>query len=195
MATAKKQAAKKKSSQAGATSVNELHTKAVSETRTKLGSELRKQVAALMDGGQAHATFDDAVRGFPPKLQGVVPEGLPYSGWQILEHLRIAQRDILDFSRNTDGSYKPMKWPEEYWPKEAEPPSPAAWNKTVVQVREDREAFEQLLREASEEELVAPFPWGEGQNLLREAFLIADHTAYHVGEMVVLRRLLFAWKK
>ena len=195
MATAKKQAAKKKSSQAGATPVNELHTKAVSETRTKLGSELRKQVAALMDGGQAHATFDDAVRGFPPKLQGVVPEGLPYSGWQILEHLRIAQRDILDFSRNTDGSYKPLKWPEEYWPKEAEPPSPAAWNKTVVQVREDREAFEQLLREASEEELVAPFPWGEGQSLLREAFLIADHTAYHVGEMVVLRRLLGAWKK
>ena len=161
-----------------------------------LGTELRQQLAKLLDGGQAHATFDDAVKGFPPKLQSEVPDGLPYSGWQILEHLRIAQRDILDFSRNEDGKYKTRVWPDEYWPKDAAPPSADAWNKAVVQVREDRAAFELLLAEASEEELIAPFAWADsGQNLLREAFLIADHSAYHVGELVVLRRLLGAWKK
>ena len=201
MSTVKRQIVKKVSVRhmggdgTGATSVADPSARQAPETRTRLGTELRKQVSALLDGKQAHATFDEAVKGFPPKLQGMVPEGLPYSGWQILEHMRIAQRDILDFSRNHDGSYKQLKWPEEYWPKDPEPPSAAAWNKTVVQVREDRNAFEQLLREASEEELVMPFPWGEGQSLLREAFLIADHAAYHVGELVVVRRLLGAWKK
>ena len=200
MATGKKQAAKKAAGK-GAAVAREQAVAVLDETartspeiRTRLGVELRKQVSALLNAGQAHATFDDAVKGFPPKLQGVVPEGLPYSGWQILEHLRIAQRDILDFCRNHDASYKPLKWPEEYWPKEAEPPTPVAWNKAVVQVREDREAFEQLLREASEEELATPLPWGDGQTLLREAMLIADHNAYHVGELVVLRRLLGTWK-
>lgn len=196
MATAKKvtkKAAKGAAADGGAGAIGE--SARPTAERTRLGTELRKQITALLDGGQAHATFDDAVRGFPPALQGEVPEVLPYSGWQILEHLRIAQRDILDFSRNHDGSYKPLKWPEDYWPKEPAPPSAAAWNKSVVQVREDREAFEQLLREASEEDLITPFPWGDGQNLLREALLIADHSAYHVGELVVVRRLLGAWKK
>jgi hypothetical protein len=159
-----------------------------------LGQALRKQLQALLDGGQAHATFDDAVKDFPAKLRGTVPEGLPYSAWQILEHLRIAQRDILDFSNNSDGSYKPRKWPEEYWPKSAEPHSADAWEHSVAQVHKDRKAFEALLRAADDEALVAPFAWGEGQSLLREALLIADHDAYHVGELIVLRRLLGAWK-
>ncbi|MFC6644268.1 DinB family protein [Granulicella cerasi] len=170
-------------------------TQRAAEPKSRMGVELRKQLLALLDGGQAHATFDDAVKGFPPSLQGELTENLPYSGWQLLEHLRIAQRDILDFSRNQDGSYKALNWPDDYWPKEAEPPSAAAWNKTVVQIREDRKAFEQLIREASDDELIAPFPWGDGQNLLRQTLLIADHTAYHVGEMVVLRRLFGQWKK
>jgi hypothetical protein len=161
----------------------------------ELGQALRKQLKALLDGGQAHATFDDAVKGFPAKLRGVVPEGLPYSGWQILEHIRITQRDILNFSRNTDGSYKELKWPEEYWPKSAEPPSAEAWEQSIEQIREDRKAFEKLLESADDAELVAPFAWGDGQSLLREALLVADHDAYHLGELVVLRRLLGAWKK
>jgi DinB superfamily len=161
----------------------------------ELGQALRKQLQALLDGGQAHATFDEAVKDFPAKLRGVVPEGLPYSGWQILEHIRITQRDILDFSSNTDGNYKELKWPEEYWPKSEEPGSAEAWEHSIARIREDRKAFEKLLKSADDAELVAPFAWGAGQSLLREALLLADHDAYHLGELVVVRRLVGAWKK
>ena len=160
-----------------------------------LGNAVRKQLAQLLEGGQAHATFEAAVKGLPAKLRGVVPNGLPYSAWQIVEHIRIAQRDILDFSRNSDGKYKPRKWPDEYWPKSAEPSSKTAWDKCVEKIAADREAFEKLLKKADDAELVKPFAWGEGQNLLREALLIADHMAYHTGELIVLRRLLGTWKK
>ena len=162
---------------------------------TDLGQALRKQLQALLDGGQAHATFDQAVKDFPAKLRGVVPEGLPYSGWQILEHLRITQRDILDFSNNADGRYKELKWPDDYWPKAAAPKDDAAWEKSISQIREDRKAFEKLLKAADDAELVKPFAWGDGQNLLRQALLLADHDAYHLGELVVVRRLVGAWKK
>jgi hypothetical protein len=163
------------------------------ETRS-LGNELRQQLKALLDGGQAHATFDQAVKDLPAKLQGVVPDGLPYSAWQLLEHLRLAQRDILDFSRNDDGSYRELKWPDEYWPKNPEPPGAQAWQRSVEQIREDRESFEKLIDSVDDPSLIKPFPWGNGQNLLREALLVADHEAYHVGELVLLRRLLGAWK-
>jgi len=159
-----------------------------------LGGELRQQLKALLDGGQAHATFDQAVKDMPAKLQGAVPHGLPYSAWQLLEHLRLAQRDILDFSRNDDGSYRELKWPDDYWPKKPEPPNADAWQKSIDQIRKDRTAFEALLDSVDDPNLIRPFPWGDGQNLLREALLIADHEAYHVGELVLLRRLLGAWK-
>jgi uncharacterized damage-inducible protein DinB len=149
----------------------------------------------MLDGSQAHATFEDAVKEFPEKLRGVVPEGLPYSAWQILEHIRIAQRDILEFSDNDDGTYKHMKWPDAYWPKDAAPPSAEAWDTAVEAVLDDRKSFEALLESASEEQLIEPFSWGEGQTLFREAMLIIDHAGYHVGELIVLRRLLGAWKK
>jgi len=160
-----------------------------------LGAGLRQELKKLIEGGQAHATLDDAVKSMPVKLRGIVPVGLPYSAWQIVEHIRIAQRDILDFSRNEDGSYKHRKWPQDYWPKLAVPPSAAAWEKSIKVVRADRAAFEKLLKAASDEELVKPFAWGDGQTLLREALLVADHMAYHVSELIVVRRLLGAWKK
>lgn len=167
----------------------------MSESTAALGKELRRQIVALLDGGQAHATLEDAVKGFPEKLRGVVPDGLPYSGWQILEHLRITQKDILDFSDNADGSYKELKWPDEYWPKTSEPPTSTAWDESVAEIKADRRAFDKLVADASDEDLIAKFPWGDSQNLLREALLIADHNAYHVGELIVVRRLLSAWKK
>lgn len=155
--------------------------------------ELVKQLVALLDGGQAHATFEDAVKGFPAKLRGVVPDGLPYSAWQILEHMRIAQHDILNFSAPPTGGYHGLKWPEAYWSKEAEP-EPGDWDRSVASVLADREKFKALLTKPNAD-LYKPFLWGTGQNLLREALLIADHAGYHVGELIVLRRLLGAWKK
>ena len=156
--------------------------------------ELRKQLIALLDGGQAHATFDEAVENFPPELRGVVPGGLPYSAWQLLEHLRISQKDILDFSAPPSGGYQHMRWPEDYWPKEAKPSSPGAWEHSVGAIKTDLEKFKALILKP-DADLYKPFRWGTGQNLLREALLIADHAAYHIGELVLLRRLLGAWKK
>lgn len=156
-----------------------------------LRAELLVQLEALLHGGQAHAGFAAAVEAMPAELQGIVPESLPYSAWQILEHLRIAQRDILDFSTNADGKgYVHREWPASYWPKESAPPDPDAWQRTVDAIDADLESFLRLLRTG---DLTTPFAWGEGQNLLREALLIADHSAYHVGELIVIRRLLGAW--
>jgi hypothetical protein len=158
---------------------------------TKFEDGVRKELKALLDGGQAHATFEDAVKDFPVKLRGVVVDKLPYSAWQIVEHIRIAQNDIVEFSDNADGSYKAKKWPEDYWPKSSEPPSEDAWEKSIATIEKDRKAFEALLKK---DDLVQPFAWGDGQTLLREALLIADHLAYHTGELIVIRRLLGAWK-
>ena len=164
------------------------------ETRAGADEEILKQLLALLRGGQAHATFDEVVKDIPAKHRGTVPDGLPYSAWQILEHLRITQRDILDFSAPPTGGYQPIEWPEGYWPKSPEPPSAHAWDVSVAAIRKDLEAFEGLItRQVAD--LYKPFRWGEGQNLLREALLVADHNAYHLGELVVLRRLLGIWGK
>ena len=163
-------------------------------SKPDLRQELTHQLSALLRGGQAHASFDDVVADMPVTLRGVVPEGLPYSAWQLIEHMRIAQRDILSFSAPPTGGYHPMRWPEDYWPKSPEPPSPDAWDRALAAIRADREQFEQLLARP-EADLAKPFRWGDGQNLLREALLIADHNAYHLGELLVLRRLLGAWKE
>ena len=154
--------------------------------------EIRKQLTALLRGGQAHATFDEAVKDFPAKHRGTVPANLPYSAWQLLEHMRIALHDILDFSAPPTGGYQHIAWPDGYWPKSPAPPTPHAWDATIAAIRQDLETFEALITRP-QADLYKPFRWGEGQNLLREALLIADHNAYHLGQLVVIRRLLRDW--
>ena len=165
------------------------------KSATGLKETLIQELLALLEGGNAHATFEAAVKDFPAKLRGEVPEGLPYSAWQIVEHLRITQRDILEFTDNKAGGYREIKWPDDYWTKDSAPPNEAAWEHAIREIHADRKLFEKLLKEADDQSLTEPFPWGNGQTLLREALLIADHNSYHTGELIVLRRLLGAWKK
>jgi len=160
----------------------------------ELTTELLKQIRALLKGGQAHAGFDAAVKDFPAELRATVPDKLPYSAWQLVEHMRITQHDILNFSAPPTGGYQHIEWPNAYWPHAPEPPSAHSWEHSIAAIRSDREQFEALLEKPGAD-LVKPFRWGEGQNLLREALLIADHNAYHVGELILLRRLLGCWHK
>ena len=164
------------------------------ETAKDEQAPLRKQLVALLEGGQAHATFDDAVRDFPVDLRGAVPANLPYSAWQLLEHIRIAQRDILDFSAPPTGGYHPMKWPDAYWPESHQPPLAQAWDHSIAAIQRDMKHFIALIEKPTAD-LYKPFRWGDGQNLLREALLLADHNSHHLGEFIVLRRLLGAWQK
>lgn len=150
---------------------------------------LRKQLRELLKGEHAHAGFDAAVADLPPRFRGAKPEGADHTPWQILEHLRIALWDILEFSR--DAKHVSPKWPQGYWPETAAPPDDAAWEKSVESFQKDLEAMASL---ADEGDLYTPFPWGKGQTLLREILLAADHNAYHVGQLVLVRKLLGAWK-
>ena len=155
-------------------------------------ASLREQLVQLLRGGNAHVDVLSALKGFPPKLYGAKPENSPHSAWELLEHMRIALRDIWDFSTNDE--YVEKKWPDDYWPKEKEPPSPDAWDRSIEAILHDREKFKALILRPGAD-LAKPFLWGTGQNLLREALLISDHAAYHIGELILLRRLLGAWHK
>jgi hypothetical protein len=150
-------------------------------------AQLRTHLQHLLDWHDAHASFDDAVADLPAELRGRQPPGLPYSPWQLLEHLRLAQRDILDFCTNQD--YQEKGWPDDYWPAAAAP-SGDAWQRSVESFRADREMLKEL---AALADLFALIPHGTGQTFLRELLLVADHNAYHIGELVVVRRLLGAW--
>ncbi len=152
---------------------------------------LREHVVYLLNGGGAHARFDDAVKDMPEELRGVKPDGLPHSAWMLLEHLRLAQWDILEFSRNS--KHKSPEWPKGYWPKTEAAPSAEAWNKSIQQFRKDLKALQDLVANPKAD-LYARIPWGDGQTILREALLVADHNAYHLGQFVDLRRLLNTWK-
>lgn len=153
---------------------------------------LRKHLLELLEGGHAHATFDQVMEDFPAKYRGEVPSGLPHSAWMLLEHMRIAQWDILDFSRNP--KYKGMKWPAEYWPKERAPRNTLEWEKSVHAFHGDLEAMKKLVSDPKTN-LFAKLPWGEGQTVLREAMLVADHNAHHLGQLIDVKRVLGIWKQ
>ena len=152
---------------------------------------LRQHLVSLLREGHAHATFEAAIADLPANLRGKKPAGASHSAWEILEHLRIAQWDILEFSRNA--KHVSPHFPSGYWPKSVAPPSEAAWNKAVKAFQADKDAIQKLILDPATD-LVARIPHGDGQSILREALLVADHNAYHLGELVLLRRLLGAWK-
>jgi hypothetical protein len=152
---------------------------------------LREHLLSLLSGKGAHLDFDAAVADLPPALRGVRPPGLPHSPWELLEHLRIAQWDILEFSRNS--KHISPAWPSGYWPAGAAPPDDAAWDKSVADFRRDLAKMQQLV-EDPRTDLYARIPHGEDQTILREALLVADHNAYHLGQLVLVRQLLGAWK-
>ena len=151
---------------------------------------LREQLLALMTGGNAHATFNHAVENMPAELHGQTPPGAEHSAWQLLEHLRIAQGDILEFSR--DAKHQSPPWPEGYWPAQAAPPGDMAWDQSVRAFRRDLKAMCDLVSDPATD-LYAKIPHGDGQTILREALLLADHNSYHVGQLILVRRLLGAW--
>ncbi len=153
-------------------------------------SDLRRHLVDLLQSRGAHADFDAAVHGFPAELRGVRPAGHAHTPWQLLEHLRIAQWDILDFCRN--GDHASPDWPAGYWPETEAPPGGGAWERSVEAFRADLAAMCDLVRDPATD-LYARIPWGDGQTVLREALLTADHNAYHVGQLVTLRRALDAW--
>jgi hypothetical protein len=151
---------------------------------------VREQVLALLRGGNAHVTFDQTIKDFPAKLRGVKPSGAEHTVWELLEHMRIAQWDILEFSRSS--KHVSPEWPHGYWPKTEKPPNSDAWDKSITSFKKDLKALEKLI-EDPKTDLYAKIPHGTGQNIFREALLVADHNAYHLGQIVLLRRLLGAW--
>jgi hypothetical protein len=148
---------------------------------------LRKQLIDAIRGHQAHIEFVAAVKDFPANLQGKKPAGAPHSAWQLLEHLRIAQSDILEFSRNPQ--HVSPNWPEGYWPSSETPPNARAWAESVAAFERDRKEFMALVQDPKFD-LFQRFPHGEGQNLLREALLVASHNSYHLGQLVFLKKML-----
>jgi uncharacterized damage-inducible protein DinB len=151
---------------------------------------LRQFLAKTLDWQQSHARFDTAIADLPPELRGERPTGAPHSVWELVEHIRLTQRDILDFCR--DEHYEEQNWPEDYWPATPAPSSSAAWDDSIASYHADLEALKTLVLNP-DFDLFATVPWGSGQTHIREVVLVVDHTAYHVGQIVLVRRLLGAW--
>jgi len=153
---------------------------------------LRDYLRRALNWHESHVDWKKAVEGVPAKLQGKRPAGAEHSPWEVLEHMRLATWDILEFSR--DPKHVSPDWPSGYWPKKPAPPNAAAWSKSVKALERDLDAMGKLVTDPKTD-LLAPIPGGTGQAILREALLIADHNAYHVGELVLVRRLLGCWPK
>lgn len=150
----------------------------------------RKQLEAILDGKGAHADFDAVMSKFPVDLRGRKPDALPHTAWQLLEHIRIAQADILNFCVNPD--YKERKWPNDYWPASTAPPDEISWNQSIAHFKRDLKAMQDLVRDSSND-LDTAIPHGTGQTLFHEALLVIDHNSYHLGEVVMVRHALGIW--
>jgi hypothetical protein len=155
-----------------------------------MSEPLKAQLVKLLDFKDAHADFDAAVDGVPVEARGRIPDGAAHSLWEILEHLRIAQHDIWDFTVNP--GYQEKKWPNDYWPTHPEPPDARAWDQSIAAYRRDREAMIGVVQD--QPDIFATIPHGTGQTYLREVLLISHHASYHIAEMVTIRRLLGVWK-
>jgi hypothetical protein len=150
---------------------------------------LRDQLLEFLRGGSAHIDFKSAVKDFPPELYGKLSDGVPYSAWQLLEHLRITLHDILDFCVNP--KYIALDWPKDYWPEAAAPGSGEDWDTSIRAIEADMAKFEKLAGEP-DSNLYAQIPWGDGQILLQEILLVGDHNSYHLGQFVMLKKMLTA---
>jgi DinB superfamily len=166
-------------------------TSARSSSSSAIDAALRQQLANALEWHDAHVDFERAVDSVPPDARGRKPQGLPYSLWQLLEHLRLAQLDVLEFCRNP--KYVEGKWPDDYWPKTDAPPDAAAWDRSIAAFRRDRDALKALAADRHID-LLATIPHGSGQTYLRELVLMIDHNAYHIGELVAVRRALGLWR-
>ena len=152
---------------------------------------IRHELLEFLEGDHAHASFDDAVKNFPASQYAQKPESAPHNAWQMLEHIRLALHDLLEFCTNP--KYQAPKWPEGYWPHDDAPKSSTEWNHSVAAVHKDLKGFAALLQDPKTD-LTAKIPWGDGQTILREILLAGDHTSYHVGQLVLLRIHLGVWK-
>jgi hypothetical protein len=150
----------------------------------------RTLLARILDWEDAHVGLDKALANIPVDLRGKRPPTAPHSCWELLEHIRIAQHDILDFCVNP--KYEEMRWPVDYWPSSPEPPSPEAWNESIEHCKRDRRTLQALANDSTTD-LLANIPHGSGQTYLRELLLVADHSAYHIGQLVLVRQMLGIW--
>jgi uncharacterized damage-inducible protein DinB len=154
--------------------------------------QLRAQLERFLDWKEAHVDLDDAIEGLPGDKRGAKAPGLEHSIWQLVEHIRIAQDDILDFCVNPKYVHE-LKWPDDYWPKQPAPPNAAAWDESIASIKRTREKFKALVRDTKD--LYAKVPTGkDNQTYLRAILLVVDHNSYHVGQIVAVRRALGAWK-
>ncbi|KAA6431427.1 DinB family protein [Dyadobacter flavalbus] len=153
--------------------------------------KLISELVFLIEKGNAHVSMEDAVSGLPANMRTIIPENLPYSIWQLIEHIRIAQKDILDFCVSED--HEKLAWPDDYWTEPVENINDKTWENALNEIKQDRQRFLDLLHD-EQTDLFSPIEWGDGQTILREAMLIADHNAYHTAEIVVIRRMLGCWR-
>ena len=156
------------------------------------GRAFRDQLLEFLRGGSAHIAIGAALEGFPKELRAVKPAGAPHNAWQLLEHTRLALHDILEFCTNSH--YVELTFPEDYWPKDEKPPTATSWDESVTGLNSDLKAFEDLINDRNGN-LYAEIPWGDGQTIFREVLLAGDHTSYHLGQIVFLRKQLEAQKK